>query len=111
MSNNDIALSSNDTETLSFDLDNLQEDIEKSLLNMSNLMSNISSVLEGEVSDGIVDKFSEFETEFPVIGSNLKSYVKDFKNLVTNFDEQDKDAHTDNVTDAKKGGELINVKV
>ena len=111
MSNNDIALSSNDTETLSFDLDNLQEDIEKSLLNMSNLMANISSVLEGEVSDGIVDKFSEFETEFPVIGSNLKSYVKDFKNLVTNFDEQDKGAHTDNVTAAKKGGELINVKV
>ena len=65
MSGNDIALSSNDTETL----------------------------------------------EFPVIGSNLKSYVNDFKNLVTNFDEQDKDAHTDNVTDAKKGGELINVKV
>ena len=86
MSNNDIALSSNDTETLSFDLDNLQEDIERSLLNMSNLMANNSSVLEGEVSDGIVDKFSEFKTEFPVIGSNLKSYVKDFKNLVLNFE-------------------------
>ena len=109
MSNNDI--SSIDTETLSFDLDNLQEDIEISLLNMSNLMSNNSSVLEGEVSDGIVDKFSEFETEFLVIGSNLKSYVKDFKNLVINFDVQDKDIHTDNVTDAKKGGEFINVKV
>ena len=81
MSKNDIG--SNDTETLSFDLDNLQEDIERSLLNMSNLMANNSSVLEGEVSDGIVDKFSEFETEFSVIGSNLKSYVKDFKNLVT----------------------------
>ena len=111
MSNNDIALSSNDTETLSFDLDNFSDDIEKSLFNMSNLMANISSVLEGEVSDSIIDKFSEFETEFPVIGSNLKSYVKDFKNLVTNFDEQDKDTHTDNVTDAKKGGYLVMVVV
>lgn len=111
MSENDIALSSNDTETLSLDLDNLHADIEKSLFDMSNLMTNISSVLEGEVSNSIVDKFTEFEEEFPVIGSSLKSYVQDFKNLVANFDEQDKNAHTENVTDAKEGGELINVKV
>lgn len=111
MSDNGITLSSNDTETLSFDLDLIQTDIEKSLFDMSTLITNLSSVLDGEVSSSIVGKFSEFEDEFAVIGSNLKSYIKDFKNLVTNFDEQDKKTQTDKVTDAKEGGELINVKV
>ena len=111
MSDDSIALSSNDTETLSCDLDNLQTDIEKSLFDMSTLITNLSSVLDGDVSNSSVEKFSEFEDEFPVIGSNLKSYVKDFKNLVTNFNEQNNRVQTNNVTEGSEGGELINVRV
>ena len=110
MSDN-ITLNSGDTETLSQNLSNFESDIEKSLFDMSEIMVKISSLLEGELSTTILSKFSEFESQFPTISSNIKSYVIDFKKLVVSFNEQSINVNVDAANIAKKGGDLVNVKL
>ena len=82
----------------------------------------VNDVESGSIIRGLQDAGHEISrglifADFYII--TKEGLERDYKELaektggkvVTNFDEQDKDAHTDNVTDAKKGGELINVKV
>ena len=104
-----IVLNSSETDKLSNDLSNLETDIVKSLSDMSNIMVRISSFLEGDLSDSIISKFGEFESQFSTISSNMMSYVNDFKKLVVRFDEQNIDIKVDSANIAKKGGDLVNV--
>lgn len=108
MSDN-ITLNSGETEKASSNLDNYYSDIEKSLIDMSDIMVKISSQLEGELSDAVLSKFAEFESQFPTINTNIQSYVNDFKNLVVSFAEQDSSVAAQDVSTAQKGGELVNV--
>ena len=108
MSDN-ITLNSGETESAAGNLDNYKSDIEKSLSDMSDIMTKISSLLEGELSGAIFNKFSEFENQFPTINTNMQSYVNDFKNLVVSFAEQDSSVAAQDVSTAQKGGELVNV--
>ena len=104
-----IRLENNETESTISNLSNYETDIGKSLTDMSEVMGKLTSCLEGEVADSIAGKFSEYEDQFPFINESIQSYVKDFKNLVTSFAEQDSATSHDDVTIAKKGGDLVNV--
>lgn len=108
MSDN-IALNSNETENVVVNLSNFETDIEKSLFDMSEIMVKISSLLEGELSGTILSKFSEFESQFPTINSNIKSYVNDFKNLIVSFNEQNIALNVQSVDMINEGGDLVNV--
>ena len=104
-----IRLESKETESTISNLSNYETDISKSLTDMSEVMGKLTSCLEGEVADSIAGKFSEYEDQFPFINESIQSYVKDFRNLVTRFEEQDNATSPDDVTIANKGGDLVNV--
>ena len=104
-----IRLEKGETESTISNLSNYETDISKSLTDMSEVMGKLTSCLEGEVADSVVGKFSEYEDQFPFINESIQSYVKDFRNLVTRFEEQDNATSPDDVTIANKGGDLVNV--
>ena len=106
-----ILLNSVKVNNLISNLDNYNNQIEKSLFDMSDIMTNISSCIEGNVGNEILKKFSEFEDYFSIINSNIKDYITDFKSLVNNFVEFDSKISTNEVTDiSNEGGDIINVK-
>ena len=75
---------------------------------MSDLFDNISSVLEGDLSDSIVSKFSEFKDKFATILDNFNSYSSDVTNIRDNHVEEDNSSSTSAVT-IDEGGDIINV--
>ncbi|MGM9877637.1 MAG: hypothetical protein ACI33S_03210 [Bacilli bacterium] len=109
MSDN-ISLIDEETEALISSLIGYSSDIEKSLFDMSKTISKLVSILEGEISSNINAKFNEYESKFPFINENTQSYIKDFKNLVSAFINQDKATSSGDVVTAVKGGDLVNVK-
>lgn len=109
MSDN-ITLNSSETEKVISNLTNYETDMENSLSDMSDIMVRISSVMNGELFDSILKKFSEFESQFPTINSNIQSYVNDFRDLVVKFSEKDTELNTGEALKAKEGGELVNVR-
>ena len=104
-----ISLLNTDAKRVTSNLENYSTDIENSFKNMSVTMGKLSSALEGEVADSLSSKFVEFEEKFPVVMDNMKSYIEDFKNLVTSFKNEDKRIHTNDVARVRKEGEFINV--
>ncbi len=84
-------------------------EISKCLEGISTLMNSLGEATEGDVADAIMEKFSSIEENFPIIKSNVESYVTDFQNLIKKYNEQNSSISMGDV-DLAKGGETVNVK-
>ena len=107
-----IALNDIETVNLSDKLTIYSTEIETSLNNMCDIISKMSTALEGEISNSIKSKFSYFESQFPQINDNIQSYIQDFKNLVIDFTTQDASTRVESVNQvSNEGGDVVNVNM
>lgn len=87
-----------------------ESEIKRSLNDMEDKMSQLSSAIDGEVADCINRKFSEFSIQFPTIKENIESYSTDFKNVVSRFIAENKNISLESIETQEEGGEFVNVK-
>ena len=105
-----ITLITSEAEVLYSNLETLSEDIKKNMGDIEDIMGKLPECFEGEVATSVTNKYSEYQDCFNIVDEAFKSYVSDFKNLVTNFESQDQATSANEVTINNKGGDLVNVK-
>ncbi len=103
-----IAVKESDLATTIANLQSNYDNISKSFSDASDIVSQICACVEGEVSDTIRSKFSEFDLQFPIARENLQSFIDDIKNVNIAFDNAQSSVSTNEV-EVDKGGEFINV--
>lgn len=88
--------------------DDIITEVKSNFDTMNDLFDSINTVLEGNLSDSIVSKYTEFRDNFDTIVSNLSSYSEDVVTIRDNHADKDNASTTSAVT-INKGGDIINV--
>lgn len=107
--NDIIAVNDEKMNSLISDSIELDTDIIKCLNDMQEMMSVLYKGIEGEVSDSISNKFSDFDSQFSMLIENIESYTKDFQNACKRFNMIQSRVSLNDV-EKGKGGESVNVK-
>ena len=105
--NNDISISETELNNIINDMNSESLEISKCLENISDLFDSLD--FEGEVGDSIRVKTNAIKASFPTIKANIESYITDFQNLITTFNDNNSSVSMGDV-DLAKGGETVNVK-
>ena len=104
---NDISISETELNNIINDMNSESLEISKCLENISKLFDSLN--FEGEIGDSIRKKTGAVADTFPAIKANIESYITDFQNLITAFNNNNSSVSMGDV-DLAKGGETVNVK-